>query len=105
MEEIEVTKKPVRIVRAITKEQSDDEPGEEHEETKSRKVELKRESDGESKKSKVKFYKMTSYGQNDKKRWLLTFLTFRKRKIRRKKKRKRKNQRKSEITPTIAISS
>ena len=54
MEEIEVTKKPVRIVRAITKEQSDDEPGEEHEETKSRKVELKRESDGESKKSKVK---------------------------------------------------
>ena len=55
MEEIEVTKKPVRIVRAITKEQSDDEPGEEHEETKSRKVELKRESDGESKKSKVKF--------------------------------------------------
>ena len=54
MEEIEVTKKPVRIVRAITKEQSDDEPGDEHEETKSRKVELKRESDGESKKSKVK---------------------------------------------------
>ena len=66
MEEIEVTKKPVRIVRAITKEQSDDEPGEEHEETKSRKVELKRESDGESKKSKVKFDKMTSDGQNDK---------------------------------------
>ena len=63
MEEIEVTKKPVRIVRAITKEQSDDEPGEEHEETKSRKVELKRESDGESKKSKVKF--LTSEGQID----------------------------------------
>lgn len=59
MEEIEVTKKPVRIVRAITKEQSDDEPGDEHEETKSRKVELKRESDGESKKSKVKILSYT----------------------------------------------
>lgn len=54
MEEIEVTKKPVRIVRAITKEQSDDEQKSE-DELKSRKVELKRESDGESKKSKVKF--------------------------------------------------
>jgi len=64
MEEIEVTKKPVRIVRAITKEQSDDEPGDEHEETKSRKVELKRESDGESKKSKVKilpYFKMVTF--------------------------------------------
>ena len=58
-----MTKKPVRIVRAITKEQSDDEPGEEHEETKSRKVELKRESDGESKKSKVKI--LTSEGKKN----------------------------------------
>ena len=71
MEEIEVTKKPVRIVRAITKEQSDDEPGDEHEETKSRKVELKRESDGESKKSKVKilpFIKMVTF-------WMSPFFT------------------------------